>query len=91
MNIQEMISKMNPNMISKALENIGSSLSPEQLRRVEQAVKSIDKGELNKKLGALNAEELQRELQKNPQLAKQLAQNPELMSKLTDIVEKKRR
>lgn len=91
MNLQEMISKLNPNMLSKALENISSALSPEQLRRVEQAVKSIDKGELNKKLGALNAEELQRELQKNPQLAKQLAQNPELMSKLTDIVGENRR
>lgn len=91
MNLQDMIAKMNPTMLSKALENIGASLSPEQLKKVEAAVRSIDKGELNKKLGALDSAELQRELRKNPQLAKQLAQNPELMSKLTEIVGKNRR
>lgn len=89
MNIQDMISKMNPQMLSQGLQKISSSLTPEQLKQVEHAIKNIDKGELNQKLNSLNAQDLQRELQKNPQIAKQLAQNPELMSKLNSIVKNK--
>lgn len=89
MNIQDMISKMNPQMLSQGLQKISDSLSPEQLKQIEYAIKSVDKGELNQKLNSLNAQDIQAELQKNPRIAKQLAQNPELMAKLNSVIKGK--
>lgn len=54
-------------------------------KQVENAIKSTDKGTLNQRLNNLNADDLKRELQSNPQLAKQMANNKELMNKLNGI------
>lgn len=89
MNFQDMLSKMNPQMISQALQRFSVALTPEQLAQVERAIKTTDKGELNQKLNSLNIKDLKTQLQQNPQLSKQLAQNPELMSKISDIINKK--
>ncbi len=89
MNLQDMLAKMNPQMISQALQRFSVSLTPEQLAQVERAIKTTDKGALNQKLNALNIQDLKKELQQNPQLSKQLAQNPELMSKLSSIIKNK--
>ena len=89
MNFQDMLSKMNPQMISQALQRFSVALTPEQLAQVERAIKTTDKGELNQKLNSLNIEDLKTQLQQNPQLSKQLAQNTELMSKISDIINKK--
>ena len=50
MNIEDMIKNMNPQMLSNALNKMNSILSPEQMAQVEKAIKTTDKGELNKKL-----------------------------------------
>lgn len=89
MNIQEMISKMSPQMLSQGLKQISASLSPEQLAQVENAIKSMSGGDLSKELSKLNTEQLSKELQTNPALAKQLANNPELLSKLSSILKNK--
>ena len=88
MNIEDMIKNMNPQMLSNALNKMNSILSPEQIAQVEKAIKSTDKGELNKKLNNLNTADLQKELKSNPALAKQMANNPELMNKINSIFKK---
>ena len=85
MNIQEMISKMSPEMLSKGLKQMSGMLSPEQLKQMENAIKNTDKGEMNRRLNALNGADLQKELQNNPMLAKKLSQNPELMNQINAI------
>ena len=62
MNIQEMISKMSPEMLSKGLKQMSGMLSPEQLKQMENAIKNTDKGEMNRRLNALNGADLQKEL-----------------------------
>jgi len=81
MTIEDMI----PQMLQNALSRMNSILSPEQIKQVENAIKSTDKGTLNQRLNNLNADDLKRELQSNPQLAKQMANNKELMNKLNGI------
>ncbi len=88
MNIEDMIKNMNPQMLSNALNKMNSILSPEQMAQVEKAIKTTDKGELNKKLNSLNTADLQKELKSNPALAKQMANNPELMNKINSIFKK---
>lgn len=85
MTIEDMIKNMNPQMLQNALSRMNSILSPEQIKQVENAIKSTDKGTLNQRLNNLNADDLKRELQSNPQLAKQMANNKELMNKLSGI------
>ena len=85
MTIEDMIKNMNPQMLQNALSRMNSILSPEQIKQVENAIKSTDKGTLNQRLNNLNADYLKRELQSNPQLAKQMANNKELMNKLNGI------
>jgi DNA-binding HxlR family transcriptional regulator len=85
MTIEDMIKNMNPQMLQNALSRMNSILSPEQIKQVENAIKSTDKGTLNQRLNNLNADDLRRELQSNPQLAKQMANNKELMNKLNGI------
>lgn len=88
MNLEDMIKNMNPQMLSNALSQMSNMLSPEQLHQVEKAIKSTDKGTLNQKLNSLSTSDLQRELQRNPNLAKQLANNPELMQKINSVFKK---
>lgn len=88
MNLEDMIKNMNPQMLSNALSQMSNMLSPEQMKQVEKAIKTTDKGTLNQKLNSLNAADLQRELQNNPNLAKQLANNPELMKKINSVFKK---
>lgn len=89
MNIQDAISKMSPQMLAQGLKQLSGSLSPEQLRQAEAAIKSMSKGDLNQQLKNLDANALLKELQTNPALAKQLSGNPELMSKLISITKGK--
>lgn len=85
MTIEDMIKNMNPQMLQNVLSRMNSILSPEQIKQVENAIKSTDKGTLNQRLNNLNADDLKCELQSNPQLAKQMANNKELMNKLNGI------
>ncbi len=86
MNLEDMIKNMNPQMISNAMSQMGKVLTPQQMKQVQQAIQSTDKGTMNQKLNHLSMEDLQRELQQNPALAKQLADNPEIMKKINQIV-----
>lgn len=88
MNIEDILKNMNPQMFSTALGKMSNVLSAEQMKQVENAIKSADKGTLSQKLNSLNASDLQKELQNNPALAKALASNPELISKLNNIFNK---
>lgn len=88
MNLEELIKNMNPQMLSNALSKMGNILSPEQLKQVQDAILTTDKGTIGNKLNNLNATDLQRELSQNPALAKQLANNPELMQKINQIFKK---
>ncbi len=89
MNIQDMISKMSPQMLAQGLKQLSGTLSPEQLKQAETAIKSMSLGNVAEQLKGLNADQLSKELQNNPALAKQLSQNPLLMEKLSQIVRKK--
>ncbi len=88
MNLEDILKNMNPQMLSAALGKMSNVLSADQMKQVENAIKSADKGSLNQKLNSLNASDLQKELQNNPALAKALASNPELVSKLNNIFKK---
>lgn len=89
MNLNDMISKMNPEMLSKGLKQVSSMLTPEQTAQMEAAIKNMDKGNLNSQLNNLSAEALKKELANNPALAKKLAQNPELLNNLAAIFKNK--
>ena len=89
MNLQEMLSKMSPQMLAQGLKQISGKLAPDQLKQAESAIKSMSSGDLKNKLNNLDAEQLKQQLQNNPDLAKQLASNPELLTKLTSIVKNK--
>ena len=88
MNLEDILKNMNPQMLSSALGKMSNVLSADQMKQVENAIKSADKGSLNQKLNNLNASDLQKELQNNPALAKALASNPELVNKLNNIFKK---
>ena len=88
MTIQEMLAKMNPQMLSQGLAKISAGLSPEQLKQAEAAIKTMS-NDPSGALKSLNTNELQAELQNNPALLKQLSQNPELLSKLQSIIKGK--
>lgn len=88
MNFGDMLSNLNPKMLSEGLKKISPMLSEEQLLEMEAAIKNLDKGELNEKMRALSAQDLKKELENNPNLAKNLSKNKELMQKLTQIFEK---
>ena len=88
MNIEDMLKNMNPQMLSNAMQQMGNILTPQQMNEISKAIKNTDKGELNKKLNNLSTADLQRELQKNPMLAKQLANNPQVMQKINEVFKK---
>ena len=86
MNIQEMLSKMNSQMLMQGLKQISHGLSAEQLKQAESIIKSSGAA---KNLGNINIENFQSELSKNPEALKNLVQNRELMAKLEQIVKNK--
>ncbi len=86
MNIQEMLSKMNSQMLMQGLKQISQGLSEEQLKQAEGIIKSSGAA---KSLGNINVENFQNELAKNPDAIKNLMQNRELMAKLEQIVKNK--
>ena len=88
MNIEDMLKNMSPQMLSNAMQQMGSILTPQQINEISNAIKNTDKGEFNKKLNNLSTADLQRELQKNPMLAKQLANNPQVMQKINEVFKK---
>ncbi len=89
MNIQDMISKMSPEMLAQGLKQLSGGMSPEQLKKAEETIKMMSRSDLSKEISGLDAKGLQDTLTKNPELAKQLAQNPQLLSALAEIVKKK--
>ncbi len=82
MNINEMLSKMSPEMLSKGLAQISQGLSAEQLKQAENTIKSSD---IANDLGNIDL----KTLQQNPQKLKDIVQNKELISKLQAILNKK--
>ena len=89
MNLEEMLKNMNPQMLSGAISQMGRFMTPEQLKQVQQVIAGADKGVLNQKLNHFGPDDLKRELQKNPALAKELANNPEIMQKINQIFHQK--
>jgi len=89
MNIQDMISKMSPEMLANGLKQLSGGLSPQQLKAAEETIKAMSKGDIGKELNGLDAGKLQETLQSNPDMIKQLAQNPQLLSALGNIIKKK--
>ncbi len=86
MNFQEMLSKMNPQMLAQGLDAISKNLSPDQLKQAEAAIKATKLAE-NLKSGDPN--QLLFELKNNPQLLSALAKNPDLIKNLESIVKNK--
>ncbi len=82
MNINEMLSKMSPEMLANGLAQISRGLSPEQLKQAENTIKESN---IAKDLGNIDL----KTLQQNPQKLKDIVQNKELIEKLQTIVNKK--
>ncbi len=82
MNVNEMLSKMSPEMLSKGLAQISKGLSPEQLKQAENTIKNSNAA---KDLGSIDL----KTLQQNPQMLKEIVQNKELIAQLQAIVNKK--
>lgn len=89
MNFQDMISKMTPQMLAQGLKQLSGTLTPEQLKQAEAAIKSMGKDSLTQQMGSMNPQQLMQELQRNPALLKQLSQNPQLMQTLSSITKNK--
>lgn len=88
MNPSDVLSKMSPEMMRASLKNLGGTIDNRQMAEIEKAIKSVDKGELNKRLNNLNADALKREFSKDPEIMKVLTKNPELMRKIDEIFKK---
>lgn len=89
MNLEDMLKSLNPKALSGAIAQMQNILSPQQMKQVQQVIETADKSALNQKLNHLSQADFQKELQKNPALAKQLANNPEVMQKLNQVFENK--
>lgn len=87
MNPSDVLSKMSPEMLKAAMSQLGA-LSGQQMAEIEKAIKTVDKGELNKQLNNLSADALKKEFAKDPQIMKTLTKNPELMKKIDEIFKK---
>ncbi len=85
MNLEELLKNMNPQMLTSAMKQMGKMVSQEQMEQVRKIITDADKGELNQRLNHLRAEDLKKELENNPALAKSLANNPEVMKKINQI------
>ena len=81
-----MLSKMNSKMLLDGLNRISKGLSPEQLKMAEAAIKSTN---LKKELQNVNVDNLQKQLQSNPDILKELMANKDLMKNLENIVKNK--
>ncbi len=89
MNLEEMLRNINPQMLSGAIKQMGTMLSPEQMEQVQKVISGTNQGELSQKLSHLGPEDLKKELASNPALAKELANNPEVMKKLNQLFGKR--
>ena len=88
MNPSDVLSKMSPEMLKASLNKLGGMLSSQQMAEVEKAIKTVDKGELNRQLNNLSADSIKKEFAKNPDIMKTLTKNPELMKKIDEIFKK---
>ena len=77
MNIGDMISKMNTEVLKQKFSMIENMLTPEQKKNMEQAIRDFESGDIKEKL------------KNNPELLKGLAKNPDLINKLSEILKKK--
>lgn len=82
MNINEMLSKMSPEMLANGLKQISQGLSAEQLKQAENTIKNSN---IAKDLGKVDL----KTLQQNPQKLKDIVQNKELIAQLQQIINKK--
>ena len=73
-------------MLLDGLNRISKGLSPEQLKMAEAAIKSTN---LKKELQNVNVDNLQKQLQSNPDILKELMANKDLMKNLENIVKNK--
>ncbi len=88
MNPSDVLTKMSPEMLKAALSQLGGTISSQQMSEIEKAIKTVDKGELNKQLNNLSADAIKKEFSKDPQIMKTLTKNPELMKKIDEIFKK---
>lgn len=86
MNLQDVLSKMNSQMLAQGLKQISQGLSPEQLKQAEAVIKGSG---LADKMESVDIAGIQKELQGNPDIINQLKNNPELLAKLEGIVKNK--
>jgi len=89
MNIQDMIAKMNPQMLNSALNQISSKLTPEQKANMEQAIKNVNTEEMKKQLANMSFDDIKKELNKNPELIKSLSKVAELVNQINNIITNK--
>ncbi len=89
MNIGDMISKMNTEVLKQKFSMIENMLTPEQKKNMEQAIRDFESGDIKEKLKNVSQGDLDKELKSNPELLKGLAKNPELINKLSEILKKK--
>ncbi len=82
MNINEMLSKMSPEMLANGLKQISQGLSPEQLKQAESTIKNSG---IANDLGKVDL----KTLQQNPQKLKDIVGNKELIAQLQSIINKK--
>lgn len=86
MKIEDMMKSMNPQKLSQMLSQMDGMLSPQQKQQIQQAFQKENLGQIQAQLGQVKPQDLKRELEKNPALAKQLASNPALMQKINQIL-----
>lgn len=89
MTIEEMIAKMNPQMLNSALNQISSKLTPEQRKNMENAIKNTNTEQFKSQLANMNFDDIKRELNKNPNMIKELSKNKDLVNQINNIITKK--
>jgi len=81
MNIQDILSKMDPQKLQESIDSISAMLSPEQVTQIQTAFGGTN---LAQGLKNIDVNEIQAQLENNPQLVSQL-QNVARLKNITDI------
>ena len=79
--IQDMISKMDPQKLQEGINSISGMLSPEQMQQIQAALGGTN---LAQGLKNIDVNEIQAQLDQNPQLIQQL-QNVAKLKNIADI------
>lgn len=86
MNIQNMLSNMNPEALRQGLSKISNMLTPEQMAQMQSLLSGNDTNAISNQLNNLNPQDLLSVLKQNPKMMQSLSKNPQIMKALMETL-----